>query len=454
VDLYRDLGFRSADVQVTPVIGKDGAVAVGFTVSEGPQSIVKAVRIEGAEATRRDGVAQSVMLRPGTPAGDREITETRNRLYGLGTFRSADVRFEPAAGADSLSAGQIPVDAVVSLAEVRKYQLRYGLQLSDENGAVVEDVGSAIGVGADIRDRNFLGRGVALGASGRYEANLQNARGMLFLPRYLRQRLESHVFLTWQKERAKNNDLALDDTEWDATFQQRFRFARGADVSWGYSYNRRDFLLTGPEGSLAPKSVGRLASLQLGLVVDHRDSPFDASRGWFHSQNVQFGVRDLGSDVAYTRYLVRQYVYLPVGPLVLASGVRWGTLGRVTGIPPYSILDLFFDAGGAQTVRGYDQDGLSAISPFGVPLGGTDLVIANQEVRFPIFKWFKGAVFVDAGNTFRGMSAVSWSGLAFGAGAGIRIKTPLAPFRIDVGVPIGAFSDGRVRWYFSVGQMF
>jgi outer membrane protein assembly factor BamA len=457
LDAYRDLGYRSADLRVTPTIGGDGAVAVNFAVSEGPQSIVTAVRVEGAQATRPASIADAVTLRPGAPAGHREASETRNRLYGMGVFRSADVQFEPTAGGKGLAEEQVPVEAVVSLSEVRKYQLRYGLQLTDKHGSVTEDLSSAIGVAGDLRDRNFLGRGITIGATGSYDRDLQSSRGMLFLPRHVNQRLDSHLFATWRKERQTDagTGATLDDTTRDVTFEQRFLVKRRLEVSWSYSYNHREFVVGST--TLTADQVtfpGTLASLQAGVVIDHRDSPFDASRGWFHSQNFQWGIPKLGSDVSYIRYLVRQYGYLPLGPLVLASGVRWGTLGHVKGTPPLSIADLFFDAGGSQTVRGYDQDGLSAITVLDVPLGGTQVLILNQEVRFPIFKWFKGAAFADAGNTFRSVSSVSLSGLAVGAGLGLRITTPLAPLRIDVALPIGPFGDRRVRWYFSIGQMF
>ena len=33
-------------------------------------------------------------------------------------------------------------------------------------------------------------------------------------------------------------------------------------------------------------------------------------------------------------------------------------------------------------------------------IGGDRLVILNQEVRFPIYRWVNGVVFADAGNIF------------------------------------------------------
>ncbi len=451
---YEDHGYRSVNVRPARDIAGDGTVSVALTVVEGPQSVVAGVRVVGAESTRPETVADAITLKPGTPAGAAAVEATRNRLYGLGVFRSADVHFEPVGGPAGTADDRTPVEAVVSLSEVKRFQLRYGVQLSNAHGPLLADFRSGIGVAADIRDRNFLGRGVTLGASGRYERDLQTVRGLVFLPRYLDQRLESNVFATWRNERSTQDDFTLIDTRQDVTFEQRLHLPGSTELSWGYSYYWRDFGLSFGRTAERLDIGGTLSSVQASLVIDRRDNVFDARRGWFHSQNLQLGLEALGSDTPYTRYLVRQFAYVPVGPLVLASGVRWGTLSRVGDTPPLTILDLFFDAGGGQTVRGYAQDSLSALSLFEIPVGGTELLILNQEVRFPIFKWFSGAAFIDAGNTFGSLSDVSLAGLAVGAGFGIRIQTPLAPFRIDLGFPVGPFRESRYRWHFSIGQMF
>jgi outer membrane translocation and assembly module TamA len=181
---------------------------------------------------------------------------------------------------------------------------------------------------------------------------------------------------------------------------------------------------------------------------------FDASRGWFHSSSVQQGVRALGSDLAYSRYLARTFWYVPAGPFVLASGVRAGFIWNTAGEAPIALLDQLFTAGGSQTVRGYAQDQLSAAFVDDLPIGGTRLLILNQELRFPIMKWVKGVAFADAGNAFA-TGAFAWSDLAAGLGFGLRIMTPVAPLRIDVGFPIPRRpGDPLYRWHVSIGQMF
>ena len=162
-----------------------------------------------------------------------------------------------------------------------------------------------------------------------------------------------------------------------------------------------------------------------------------------------------GSDLDYVRYLLRQSYYQPLGRLTAAGSVRYGTIQKTAGTTPISIIDLFFNAGGTNTVRGYAEDSLSAINAAGFALGGTDLLVLNGELRFPITKRFSGAAFVDAGNTFASISDITLGRLALGAGLGVRFRTPLAPLRLDFAHPFSnEFGKHGIRVHFSIGQMF
>ena len=457
---YLDQGFRSAKIASTQTSDAEGRVTMGFAVSEGPVSVVAGVTLEGLQATNEAFASGAVTLKPGEPAGQQDAADTQKRLYGLGVFRSAEVSFEPAPAAAPAAEGTVPVNVKVSLEEARRFQLRYGVQLSNEYGPVFEDFTSAFGVAADIRDRNFLGRAFGLGASGRLEKNLASLRGQFSLPPLLGQRLQTNWFGTIRSE-TDTSDAAFTytDKERDITFEQRLGLPHRMEVSWGYSYNLRDVTLMDAARAASAELRGVLASLNGTFIFDARDKPFDASRGWFQSSNVQWGLEALGSDLDYVRVLLRQFYYRPAGPFVLASGVRWGWLHGLADrpdLPPITILDRFFDAGGSQTVRGYAEDSLSAVDVYGVPVGGSKLLLLNQEVRFPLFsKWLQGAAFVDAGNTFKPGTSIKLDELAVGVGVGIRIMTPFAPIRIDVGYPLDRRpQDSSYRFHFSIGQIF
>ncbi|HWB64363.1 MAG TPA: BamA/TamA family outer membrane protein, partial [Chitinophagales bacterium] len=90
---------------------------------------------------------------------------------------------------------------------------------------------------------------------------------------------------------------------------------------------------------------------------------------------------------------------------------------------------------------------------------------ANAEIRFDIYKWLKGALFVDAGNvwTLRADARTGgnfdinrfWKEFAVDAGAGLRLDFNYFVIRFDYGFP---FRDPRrvdgERWQFNNWQAF
>jgi outer membrane protein insertion porin family len=453
---YRDLGFRDARVAVQPAVSDDGArVALEVRVVEGALHRVREVIVTGLESTNAGMVRKAIVLQPGGVASQAAAHITKQRLYDTGVFRSADVRFDPITAQENATAtAELPVDAVVALEESRRYLLRYGLEFAHEYDPTFASYTNGVGVSADIRDRNFLGRGIAAGLGGRYDPSLRSVRAIVAFPRVWNMPFRTNVAVTMRDETTSKPGYKIVDNERDLTLDQRWRAASHLELTWGYTYQDRDLEIDVPEYALPEISVGGvLAGLTSAAVIDFRDSPFDATRGWFHSSSLQLAVRALGSDVGYARYLLRQYHYQPVGPVTLAGAARWGTIARGGGVPPITVLDILFKAGGTTTVRGYAEESLSATTFLGVPIGGTELLLLNGEVRFPIAGWFKGVVFADAGNTFTGQGEFSFNDLAVGLGFGLRVRTPLAPIRIDLGFPQRS-GHKSPRLHFSIGQMF
>jgi outer membrane protein insertion porin family len=232
------------------------------------------------------------------------------------------------------------------------------------------------------------------------------------------------------------------------------------ELAWGYRYNFRNLRFISAESDQDLIGfTGYLAGPTGALVLDRRDNLFDARRGWLVSVTGEWGLQPLGSDFDYLRTVARASHYVPLGPLTLASNIRWGDLVPLKGRPPITVLDIFFNAGGTQTVRGFKQDSLSAyyVDPEGyrIPVGGSKLLVFNEEVRFPLFRLFSGVAFVDAGNTFTDERGIVLDDLAVGAGFGLRIRTPLAPVRLDLGFPVRSRTgQTSIRWHFSIGQIF
>mgnify|MGYP003340877617 CR=1 FL=1 len=109
---------------------------------------------------------------------------------------------------------------------------------------------------------------------------------------------------------------------------------------------------------------------------------------------------------------------------------------------------FLFRAGGDQSVRGYAYRTLAPTTSDGGITGGRMLFTTSVEVAHPISDslpsvW--GALFVDAG---RAADKISELKPALGYGLGVRWRSPVGPFRLDV-----AYGEAVQQWrlHFSVG---
>lgn len=132
---------------------------------------------------------------------------------------------------------------------------------------------------------------------------------------------------------------------------------------------------------------------------------------------------------------------------VLGGGLPYGN--SKNGLP----YDYSFFAGGANDVRGWRARSLGPggykyyldTNRTAVQLGDIRIA-ALTEFRFPISSFFKGAVFVDAGNVWSmfydvnrpgsQISADWYKQVAFATGFGLRMDLDYFVIRIDIGIPI------------------
>ncbi|HYS78217.1 MAG TPA: BamA/TamA family outer membrane protein, partial [Candidatus Dormibacteraeota bacterium] len=111
--------------------------------------------------------------------------------------------------------------------------------------------------------------------------------------------------------------------------------------------------------------------------------------------------------------------------------------------------------GGDTTVRGFARDHLGPLDASGDPIGGEGLFIVNEELRFPIVGSLGGVLFVDAGNVYRTLDEFDVTRLRRVAGAGLRLATPIGPFRLEYGALLDRKPDeARGQVFFSIGQAF
>ena len=442
--LYRREGFPSAEVSARP-----GAEGITFAIDEGGRQSIADLAVTGRGRVDADVVGRAIRLEVGMPLRADELIAARSRLFDTGLFRRVDVTTEPMASS-AAAAGAVPVRVRVTLEEWPSLRLRYGLELAEERPADDPTGRNLVpGISADLTRRTLFGRAVSVGLSGRYQQRERRARLFLTSPTFASLPLESSLTVERSREDFAGATLVSDIAA--VAWEQRSRLRRSLQLSYAYRFERNHTFDTQPlPGDPFPFDLTiNVARLTGSAAWDTRTSPDDPVAGTFLSSTLEWAPRALGSDFLFVRYVAQAYRFTPWRGVVLASAARFGAVHALGGqdvIPS----ERFF-AGGARSVRGVAEEGLGDRDFFGDPVGGEALLLLNQEVRFPVYRWLRGVGFVDAGNVFREPGQIRVGDLTASVGAGLRLVTPFAILRADIGRVI---DTGDHRWSFGIGHAF
>lgn len=131
----------------------------------------------------------------------------------------------------------------------------------------------------------------------------------------------------------------------------------------------------------------------------------------------------------------------------LVNTFRFANTFRISSSPRIPANKLFF-LGGADTLRGFTEDGIN-------PAGGTMMLIYNGELQFKMTDSFKLAGFFDAGLLGNDFNDIKVANFRESAGVGLRYFTPIGPLRLDWGFILDRFpGEPKSRVHFSFGYFF
>ncbi len=435
-------GFLKAKVEPRLEVDTSKSNAkVIFIVNEGPLINVDTIILSGNKHVHSRVLTRELNFGKGDTLTIRKIRSSEQKLYKTNLFNF--VQIEPvvktdSSGDSSVSQSSFPVKVMVQQADFFRIEGGVGY-------------GTADGPRASLRTSyaNVFQIGHSLTFNGKYSVKLQNAEVIYGVPWFLGLPLQF------------NNTVYLErHDDFKDTYYGVFRgirFSVGRTTNFNLAYQ---LLVNWEEiNNLRAKNDSHLPELptkSIGVRIsyDSRNNLINPSKGILNS--IETEVSGLtGNSNQFTKITDDFRFYWNVGAVVVGSGLKVGwikTFGQSIAIPPQER----FYVGGARSVRGFSENNLKVELP-GQLQNSNIMFTANLlDIRFPLFWWFQGAAFIDAGNVWQYVDYDKiFKDLRWAAGPGIRLNTPLAVVRFDVGFKLNRKAgEDLYELHFDLGQPF
>jgi len=462
--LYFDRGYIAAQVEESTLVNPDsGRVDVTYQITENQVIYVDKIKIRGNIKTKDVVIRREMRIRPGERFDGEKLRRSKERLTNLGYFEEVSYDTEDTAapdkknllvdvkesktGAFSFGGGYSTVDQFVGFVEVEQKNFDW------------RNWPYFTGAGQSLKARASIG-------------NLSNGFDLSFTEPWMFDYPVSFGFDLYRRTHTRDTDSGYGYDE----------AVTGGDLRLGKElseYLRADLMyrldqikISSPTDNASQDlkdEVGTnvVSVISPSLTFDSRDNVFDTRKGNLFTGAFDFA--GLGGDKNYMKFFGRASHYFP-----MPRGAVLEVRGRLGLAQPYGttekipIYERFF-AGGAYTIRGYEERKVGPVDPASNdPLGGASMAVGNIEYTYPLFSFLKVAAFYDVGNVWEKMGdifsnknangVVNSGGLKAGFGLGLRINTPIGPIMLDYGIPMnkasGENSKGSGRFHFSASHGF
>ncbi|MGQ7871188.1 BamA/OMP85 family outer membrane protein [Sunxiuqinia sp. sy24] len=437
---FRNLGYAYVKVDYNLRLKPEKSrTSISYSVDPGPVSHFGETTIEGYKHVDEEFIRKQLAFSEGKLYNKSLLSETRENLYFLQLFRIVSVLPQKDAATEK---SPIPVRLFVE--EAPRLSTRLGL-----------------GYGTEDKFRTFLNLN--------YLGFLGSARRINLYAKH--SALEPyHVSLKWIQPQfigkrstislnpfiSRNSEPGYETRTYGINVPVTYRFNNRLNSTATYYFEKVEQQVEAGDVELPDRENEKFAynksGILLSTIFDNSKPKFSPEQGFKLSMGYKVNGHVFGSDFNYTRLWGDVRHYQELGDWVLAARLMAGGISSADSSGFIPVEDRFY-SGGSNSVRGWNRSELGPKRDSGTPLGGKSILEGNIELRYPIFWRFSGVVFLDGGNVWRQGYTYQLNELAYAAGGGLRIDTPIGPVRLDLGFPV--WNEKRSPQFFiSVGQAF
>lgn len=468
VHLMAEEGYPFAEVSGEVLVDKRRfRAAARFVVDTGLRVTLEEGTITGLKYFPSETIAKRIAWKPGDQYSPELIKQTRSNILALQHFSTVGI------GLDEELGTRIP--PVLTIRESERNELRAG------GGVAMDPLQWRVRLRGGYTRRGFLSPlntlqvdlRPAYAFARQQEGSVQGFVGELLVAidriDFPADFFSSRIQAGYQVDEVeafstRGPQLSLGTNR--RFYHQRIR------VSGGWGMRLDDFfqirVLSKEDAGIPESASQRVGYFEQTIAADFRDQVLQPTTGFFARFDIEEGSRWAGGDNAYVRIEpeARGY-YSPFERLVLALRVSGGTDLLGEDLP----VNRRFFSGGATRHRGFAQRTLSPTAlaaapdpitgnPVYLAIGGSSMFETNIEARIGVYDRYGMVVFADGGDVTNDVSSIDLANLHWALGTGLRVATPIGPFRMDLGIRINRLGAGnprpgeRLAFHLSLGEAF
>jgi len=452
---YFGKGYIFAQVkESTALDSASGKVNISYSLEENQEAYVDRIEIRGNLKTQDKVIRRELRIRPGEKFDGGKLKRSKERLYNLGFFE--EVNYDTSQGTE-VNQRNLIVD--VKEAKTGSFSFGGGYSSIDQFVGFVEVEQKNF----DWRNWNtFTGAGQDVKARADMGSVRQNFE-LSFTEPWMFDHLVAEGFDLYKRVHDKNSDVGYgyveDRTGGDLRLSKEFtEYVKGGASYRIEQVDISDVASTATQDLKDEQGKKLISSVEFFLTRDTTDNVFNPTRGTVISGSYEIAGGPFAGDKDFNKLFSLVSQYVPVfGKGVLQFELRAGVMQAFGDSDKVPIYERFY-AGGANTIRGYEERSVGPIDHnTNDPLGGESLIVGNIEYTVPLLEFVKGALFIDSGNVWSKAQDIGDGGFKTGVGFGVRIKTPIGPLKLDYGIPM-EIQPGKNkregRFHFSMSHGF
>ena len=455
---YYDRGYMNAEIDVSHKFDtRTGRMNVKFLIEANDVVYVGMINVIGNTKTKDKVIRRELRVYPGEKYDGQQLKKSKERIYNLGYFE--DVYF------DTIPTDDPKVkDLSITVKETKTGELSFGGGFSS--------IDSFIGF-AQIRQKNFDITAFPTFTGGGQDLVIRGEMGsartnylLSWTDPWIFDQPYSFGFDIYRNEYDKYGKSGYDYDEKRTGVSLKLGKEITDELSTGLVYNIEEVRISNISDDASQdlkdeEGNNKISRITWNTQYDTRDNRYSPTTGFIIGSSIENAGGFIGGDKDFFKMFGYITYYRPIYEdiIILELKGRSGIIQEYGDTEKVPIYERFF-AGGATTIRGYEQ---RAVGPRdsqdgGLSIGGNGMVIGNAEVIFPVYKnLIKGSVFYDVGNVMpKASDLFTDTDYKQGAGIGVRVKTPIGPMKLDWGYPLSKNHDDKKegQFYFSVTHGF